>query len=240
MEIRPVAVIHTDFPTKFGIPRQANIVPELKGTVCFAPEFSQPEAVRGLEGFDYLWLLWDFSKEHREEHNATVHPPRLGGKESVGVFASRSPFRPNSIGLSSVKLDSVEYTEKGPVLHVSGVDMVDGTPIYDIKPYITFEDSHPRAKSGYVDTVSWKPLTVNDPDNLIRNSHLSPMQQSALLKVLEQDPRPRFDENSDGTRRYGFYFADLDVRFRVCGNELTVAELAPGLTPGPAPDDRLL
>jgi len=225
MEITPVAFIHTDFPTKFGIPRQANIVPELKGTITFAPAFSQPEAVRGMEGFDYLWLLWDFSKEHHEEHNATVHPPRLGGKESVGVFASRSPFRTNSIGLSSVRLDYVEYTDKGPVLHVSGVDMVDGTPIYDIKPYIAFEDSHPGARSGYVDTVDWKPLVVEDPDNIIAGSHLTELQKKALFKVLEQDPRPRFDENSDGTRRYGFYYADVDVRFRVNGSVLTVTEL---------------
>ena len=225
MEIRPVAVIHTDFPTKFGIPRQAGIVPELKGTIMFYPEYSQPEAVRGLEGFDYIWLLWDFSREHHASANATVHPPRLGGKTSVGVFASRSPFRPNSIGLSSVKLDSVEYTGKGPVLHVSGVDMADNTPIYDIKPYITFEDSHPGAKSGYVDTVSWKSLSVEDPGGLIAESRLSPLQQEALLKILGQDPRPRFDENSDGTRRYGFYYAGFDVRFRVCGDRLTVTEL---------------
>jgi len=225
MEIRPVARIHTDFPTKFGIPRQANIVPELKGTITFYPDFSQPESVRGLEGFDYLWLLWDFSKEHRTDHNATVHPPRLGGKESVGVFASRSPFRPNSIGLSSVRLDRVEYTDKGPVLHVSGVDMADGTPIYDIKPYITFEDSHPGAASGYVDSVSWVPLKVEDPDGIIEKSSLSAIQKAALFKVLEQDPRPRFDENSDGSRRYGFYFSDYDVRFRVNGDVLTVVEL---------------
>ena len=229
MEITPVAVIHTDFPTKFGIPRQAGIVPELKGMITFFPAFSQPEAVRGIEGFDYLWLLWDFSREHHEIHNATVHPPRLGGRESVGVFASRSPFRPNSIGLSSVRLDSVEYTDKGPVLHVSGVDMVDGTPIYDIKPYIAFEDSHAGAKSGYVDTVSWKPLTVTDPDDLIGRSHLTELQKKALFKVLEQDPRPKFDEVSDGSRRYGFYYADLDVRFTVTGDVLTVTELAPGI-----------
>ena len=229
MEITPVATIHTDFPTKFGIPRQAGIVPELKGTVTFSPAFSRPEAVRGIEGFEYLWLLWDFSKEHRDVHNATVHPPRLGGKESVGVFASRSPFRQNSIGLSSVRLDSVEYTDKGPVLHVFGVDMADGTPIYDIKPYIAFEDSHPGAKSGYVDAVDWKPLQVSDPQELIRNCHLTGLQKKALFKVLEQDPRPRFDEVSDGSRRYGFYYADLDVRFTVKDGVLTVTELAPGI-----------
>lgn len=225
MEIVPIAHIHTDFPAKFGIPRQAGVVPELTGTIVFEPRFSQPEAVKGLMGFSHIWLLWDFSLEHHKNHNLTVKPPRLGGKESVGVFASRSPFRPNSIGLSSVRLIDIEYTEKGPVLHVSGVDMVDGTPIYDIKPYIPYDDCHPDAKGGYTDEIIWEPLNVHDPDNLIENSDLTELQKKALLKILSQDPRSRFDSTSDGSRRYGFYFSIYDVRFRVTGKDLTVVEL---------------
>lgn len=225
MEIQPIATIHTDFPDKFGIPRQAGIVPELKGTIHFLPQYAQPEAVRGIEGFDYLWLIWDFSLEHHSCQNLTVRPPRLGGKESVGVFASRSPFRPNSLGLSNVHLDRVEYTEHGPVLHVSGVDMVDGTPIYDIKPYIAFEDAHPSVRSGFVDTHPWHELMVEDPQDLIGNSDLNEQQKVALFKVLAQDPRSKFDVVSDGSRRYGFYFSHYDVRFTVKENILTVTEL---------------
>lgn len=226
MELKPIAHIYTDFPAKFGIPRQAGIVRELEATIVFEPEYSQPEAVKGIEGFEYLWLIWDFSLEHHDKFQATVCPPRLGGKETVGVFASRSPFRPNSLGLSSVRLKEVEMTEKGPVLHVQGADMVNGTPIYDIKPYIAFEDSHEGAKSGYVDEREWKELTVLDPEGLIEKSDLTELQKEALWKVLGQDPRSRFDQKSDGSRRYGFYYAHYDVRFTVNGEELTVIELA--------------
>lgn len=228
MEITPVAHIHTDFPDKFGIPRQAGIIPELKGIITFEPSFSQPEAVRGLDGFDYIWLLWDFSLEHHDNFRATARPPRLGGKESVGIFATRSPFHPNSIGLSSVHLDRIEYTEKGPVLHVSGVDMADGTPIYDIKPYVTFEDSHPGARAGYTDTVEWDKLTVNDPDDLIGAAPLSVAQKKALRKVLAEDPRPRFDLKPDSDRIYGLYFGGLNIRFTVKDKALFVAEIGPG------------
>lgn len=228
MEIRPIAHIHTDFPTKFGIPRQAGLVPELTGIITFEPEFSQPEAVRGLEGFDYIWLIWDFSMEHHENFKATSRPPRLGGKLSTGVFAARSPFHPNSIGLSSVRLVKIEYTDKGPHLHVSGIDMADGTPIYDIKPYIPFVDSHPGARGGFVDAVPWQELTVEDPEKRIEKSSLSDTQKTALLKTLKEDPRPKFDLKPESDRIYGFYFADLDVRFTVNGNVLTVRELAPG------------
>lgn len=227
MEIRPIAHIHTDFPSKFGIPRQACLIPELLGTITFEPEFAQPEAVRGLEGFDYLWLLWDFSLEHRDSFKATTRPPRLGGKLSTGVFAARSPFHPNSIGLSSVRLLSVDYTEKGPLLTVSGVDMADGTPIYDIKPYVPFVDSHPDARGGFVDDVPWEELSVEDPNDLIGRSSLSEIRKAALLKILKEDPRPRFDIKPESDRVYGFYFAGFDVRFTVNGGTLFVKDLVP-------------
>ena len=225
MEIRPIAHVYTDFPEKFGIPRQAGIVPELLGTIVFEPEYAQPEAVKGMEGFDYLWILWDFSLTHRENFAASVCPPRLGGKETVGVFASRSPFRPNSIGLSNVRLLGISYTEKGPVLHISGADMVSGTPVYDIKPYLPFEDSHPDARAGYTDRILWKSLTVSDPLGIIEQSSLSETQKTALRKVLSQDPRSRFDSVSDGKRKYGFYFDCYDVRFTVKDELLTVVEM---------------
>ena len=227
MEITPVAHIHTDFPDKFGIPRQAGIIPELKGIITFEPSFSQPEAVRGLDGFDYIWLLWDFSLEHHDNFRATARPPRLGGKESVGIFATRSPFHPNSIGLSSVHLDRIEYTEKGPVLHVSGVDMADGTPIYDIKPYVPLVDSHPEARGGFVDDVPWEELSVEDPNDLIGKSSLSEIRKAALFKILKEDPRPRFDIKPESDRIYGFFYAGFDVRFTVSGGTLFVKELVP-------------
>ena len=226
MEIRPVAHIYTDFPTKFGIPRQSGVVEALKGRIVFEPYYRNPDAVHGLEGFSYIWVLWDFSKAHRKDWAATANPPRLGGKKPMGIWATRSPFRPNNIGLSSVRLERIEFTEnEGPVLHVSGIDMMDGTPVYDIKPYVSIYDSHPDARNGFVDETPFATLDVTDPLGLIAASHLSPGQQEALLGVLREDPRPRFDAENDGQRRYGFYFGDYDVRFYVKGNVLEVAEM---------------
>ncbi|MBR2531171.1 MAG: tRNA (N6-threonylcarbamoyladenosine(37)-N6)-methyltransferase TrmO [Lachnospiraceae bacterium] len=228
MEIRPVAYIHTDFPTKFGLPRQSGLVEGLKGEIVFEPYYRNPEGVKGLDGFSHLWLLWDFSLAHREDWSATAKPPRLGGRTHMGVWATRSPFRPNSIGLSSVRLDRIEMTaDRGPVLHVSGIDMMDGTPIYDIKPYISLYDSHPDARNGFVSETPFQELIVTDPDELIKKSALTAEQQEALYEVLRADPRPRYDADNDGKRRYGFYYCDYDVRFYVRGNMLEVAELVP-------------
>ena len=225
MEITPIAHIRTDFPTKFGLPRQSGLVEGLTGRIVFEPAFRQPEAFKGLEGFSHIWLLWDFSLAHMPAFSATVKPPRLGGKTHVGVFATRSPHRPNSIGLSSVRLDRIEYTEKGPVLHVSGVDMADGTPIYDIKPYVADYDSHPDARCGFTEATRDYALPVSDPDGLIAASDLTPDQQAALLEVLSQDPRPSYDADSTGSRRYGFFYCGYDVRFRVNEQGLYVTEL---------------
>lgn len=225
MNIEPIAFIHTDFPTKFGVPRQSGLITELKGTIAFEPKYRDPEAVKGLSGFDFIWLLWDFSRAHRKNWSATVCPPRLGGKTHVGVFATRSPFRPNSIGLSSVRLDEIELTDKGPLLHVSGVDMMDGTPIYDIKPYIAAYDSHAGARDGFTEGIIDADIRVCDPHRLIDKSMLSVEQKNALIKLLKEDPRPRFDADNAGERIYGFFYADYDVRFKVCGDILTVVEM---------------
>ena len=195
MEI--IAKIQTDFPTKFGIPRQSGLVESLKGVITFEPKYRNPQGVYGLDGYSYIWLLWSFSENHRQGWSATVKPPRLGGNKRMGVFATRSPFRPNDIGLSCVKLERVVLDEKnGPMLYVAGVDLMDQTPIYDIKPYIPFTDSHPDAKGGFSD---------------------------AVIYVLKQDPRPAYQR--DETRRYGVDFAGFDVRFHVKGQLLTVCEL---------------
>lgn len=214
--------IHTDFPSKFGIPRQSGLVPQLRGNITFEPEFRNPEAFRGLEEFSHIWLLWKFSKSEKKHWSATVKPPRLGGKKRMGVFATRSPYRPNDIGLSSVRLDKIVYDEKlGPVLHVSGADLLDGTPIYDIKPYITYADSHPDATEGFAGAVKEKELQVIFPKELL---DLYPEdKREAVLGVLRQDPRPAYD--TDETRVYGVEFAQYDVRFTVKGETLTVQEL---------------
>lgn len=214
--------IHTDFPSKFGIPRQSGLVPQLKGTITFEPEFRNPEAFRGLEEFSHIWLLWKFSRSEKEHWSATVKPPRLGGKKRMGVFATRSPYRPNDIGLSSVKLEKISYDSKmGPILHVSGADLMDGTPIYDIKPYIAYSDSHPDATEGFAGQVKEKELEVEFGEELLK---LYPEDtREAILGVLAQDPRPAYD--TDETRVYGVEFAGYDVRFTVKGNRLTVKEL---------------
>ena len=214
--------IHTDFSSKFGIPRQSGLVPELKGIITFEPEFRNPEAFRGLEEFSHIWILWKFSKSEKEHWSATVKPPRLGGKKRMGVFATRSPYRPNDIGLSSVKLEKVSFDEKcGPMLYVAGADLLDGTPIYDIKPYIAYTDSHPEATEGFAAGVKDKELQVDFPEELLKI--LPTGKQKAIIGVLAQDPRPAYD--TDETRLYGVEFAGFDVRFIVTGNLLTVREL---------------
>ena len=214
--------IHTDFPTKFGIPRQSGLVEELKATIIFEPEYRNPEAFRGLEEFSHIWLLWKFSKSEKTNWSATVKPPRLGGKKRMGVFATRSPYRPNDIGLSSVKLEKIEFDEKlGPVLTVAGADLMDGTPIYDIKPYIAYADSHPEASEGFAGAVKEKELVVEFPEELLE---MYPVEKrKAIAAVLKQDPRPAYD--TDETRVYGVEFAGFDVRFIVEGECLKVKEL---------------
>ena len=214
--------IHTDFSSKFGIPRQSGLVPELKGIITFEPEFRNPQAFRGLEEFSHIWILWKFSKSEKEHWSATVKPPRLGGKKRMGVFATRSPYRPNDIGLSSVKLEKISFDEKlGPMLYVAGADLLDGTPIYDIKPYIAYTDSHPDAAEGFAGTVKEKELQVDFPEELLEK--LPKEKRDAILGVLSQDPRPAYD--TDETRLYGVEFAGFDVRFTVTGELLKVKEL---------------
>lgn len=217
-----IAYIYTDFPDKFGIPRQSGLVKELTGKIVFEPEYRNPEAVRGLDEFSHIWLLWKFSESKKEHWSATVKPPRLGGKKRMGVFATRSPFRPNDIGLSSVRLEQIEMDEKdGPVLYVSGIDLMDGTPIYDIKPYIPLADCHPDAAEGYTGETKKHELFVEFPEELLC---IYPKEKrKAILGVLAQDPRPAYVQ--DPERVYGVSFAGYDVRFRVDGNVLKVCDV---------------
>lgn len=220
MEI--VARIHSDFSTKFGIPRQSGLVGSLKSMVVFEPEYRNPDALRGLEGFSHIWLIWEFSEAVRETWSPTVRPPRLGGNKRLGVFATRSPFRPNAIGLSSVKLDSIEtHPEFGVVLYVSGADLMDKTPIFDIKPYIPYTDSHPDAVGGFTDLANDYLLNVYFPDQWL--GMVPESRREALLEVLAHDPRPSYQ--NDSTRIYGFEFAGFDVRFSVNNEVLTVCEI---------------
>ena len=212
--IRPVAYIHTDFPTKFGIPRQSGLTGDLEAKIVFEPEFSNPEAIRGIEEFSHLWLIWEFSENVRKpgKWSATVRPPRLGGNMRVGVFATRSPFRPNPLGLSVVKLKRVEYLENGaPVLVVTGADMMDGTPVFDIKPYVPFADSHPEAKGGFTDQTKEYGLAVEIPEEFLE--FLPEEKRDPLRAVLAQDPRPSYQEDPD--RVYGMEFAGYEVKFTV-------------------------
>lgn len=223
MNIEPIAYFHSPMTSKFGIPRQSGLMNDLQGTIVFVPEFQNPDAIRGIEQFDYLWLIWEFSGNRVENANLTVRPPRLGGNERVGVFASRSPFRPNRLGLSCVCINKVEMnTPNGPIIHVAGADLMDGTPIYDIKPYVVYADSRPEARSGFVDQVEWQPLTVQMPDALA--TQFSDVELKGLRQVLSQDPRPRY--HHDESRVYGMPFAGRDVRFRVENGVLTVLEIA--------------
>ena len=216
--LRPIARIETDFKEKFGIPRQSGRVPSAEGRIVFLPEFRSPDALRGIEAFSHLWLIFDFSLAHREGFTPTVRPPRLGGNRHVGVFASRSPFRPNPLGLSSVRLLGVETTADGPVLRVSGVDLLDGTPIFDIKPYLPFSDCHPDATAGYAAEGEGHRLTVTFREGA--TPPLDGRRLAALTGALADDPRPSYQE--DPTRVYHMRFADTEVSFTVEGAHLTV------------------
>ena len=221
--LKVIATIHTDFPSKFGIPRQGGLVDALKATVTFEPEYRDASALRGLEGYSHLWLIWQFSESVMESWSPTVKPPRLGGNRRVGVFATRSPFRPNPLGLSCVRLLGVEHgTPRGPLLRVAGADLMDGTPVYDIKPYLPYVDSHPDAKGGFTDEIEYPRLRVDFPEELL--SKIPHGKQAALMEVLAQDPRPGYRHEGDD-RRYGVQFAGWDVRFRVDGDVLTVVEV---------------
>ena len=217
-----IARVRSDFPTKFGIPRQSGLVPELKARIVFEPEYRNPDAVRGLDQFSYIWLLWQFSEALRDTWSPTVRPPRLGGNTRVGVFASRSPFRPNSLGLSSVRLDKIDLdSDLGPVLHISGGDLMDGTPVFDIKPYLPYVDSHPDAEGGFTDQTREYGLRVDIPECLM--GYVPEEKRAALAAVLANDPRPSYQ--NDPSRVYGFFFAGLEVRFTVADGVLCVCEI---------------
>ncbi len=217
-----IAVIHNDFSDKFGIPRQSGLVSELKSEIIFEKKYAVNEAVRGLEDYDYIWLIWEFSKAADKEWRPTVRPPRLGGDTRMGVFATRSPFRPNSLGLSSVKLDSVELRPGvGPVLHVSGADLMEGTPIYDIKPYLSYVDSHPEASDGFAKDYTDYHLTVEFDEGTM--DRIPGDKLDALTGVLSQDPRPSYQEDPD--RIYGMSFGNMNVKFKVDNGVLTVKDV---------------
>ncbi len=235
MTIEPIAFFHSPLTSKFGIPRQSGLAATLPGHIVLAPPYRHEEALRGLDGFDYLWLIWEFSANTPSTRHPspltthlsplishlTVRPPRLGGNERVGVFASRSPFRPNSLGLSCVRFDRIEMSpHEGPVIHVLGADLMDGTPIFDIKPYVAYADAHADARSGFVDTRQWQPLQVVI-DAAVEAS-FTPAESEALRAVLAQDPRPRYHD--DPERVYGMPFAGHDVKFRVADGIVTVLD----------------
>ena len=222
VKIQVIARMHSDFATKFGIPRQSGLVEELRSTIVFEPEFRNPDALRGIEEFSHLWIIWQFSEAVRQGWSPTVRPPRLGGNTRMGVFATRSPFRPNNLGLSSVKLLGVEHTaEFGTVLHVGGADLMDGTPIFDIKPYIPYGDCHPEATGGFTDRAEEFLLQVDFPEELLK---ILPVEkQEAAMAVLSHDPRPSYQRKPD--RIYGLTFAGFDIRFKVSEDVLTVVEV---------------
>ena len=206
--MNPIAIFHSPFPTKFGIPRQAGVVSEIPGTIIFEKPFRTPDAIRGLEGFDFIWIIWQSAATNS---SPTVRPPRLGGNTHVGVFASRSPQRPNPIGLSSVRISHIDYdAPDGPVIHVLGADIMDGTPILDIKPYIPYTDSHPEARGGFTDTTDWHPLKVVGTDD------------SVLKQILEQDPRPHYHDDPD--RIYGMQYNGKDIHFKVKDKTLFIID----------------
>jgi tRNA-Thr(GGU) m(6)t(6)A37 methyltransferase TsaA len=228
MEIKPIARFRSPLKSKFGIPRQSGLVSSLTGSIVFESDYRHIEALRGIEDFDYLWLIWEFSANKRgvrsEEcgvRNLTVRPPRLGGNKRLGVFATRSPFRPNPLGLSCVRLERVEEDPKlGPVIYVRGADLMDGTPIYDIKPYVAYADAHPEANCGFVDQTAWEPLEVVIPEHVA--SRIPADHLEALRATLAQDPRPAFHD--DPERVYGMPYLNMDIRFKVSEGVLTVLE----------------
>lgn len=224
MEIRiePIAHMKSDFPSKFGIPRQSGLVSELRSTVIFEPKYRNADALRGIEGFSHLWIIWQFSEAVRQEWSPTVRPPRLGGNTRLGVFATRSPFRPNSLGLSCVRLLGIEQTEEfGCVIHVAGADLMDGTPIFDVKPYIPYSDAHPGALGGFTDQADPFLLEVDFPDHLLQL--LPEDKQAAAIGVLSHDPRPSYQKSQ--SRVYGLSFAGFDIRFSVRESILSVLEV---------------
>lgn len=222
MTITPIAHFHSPFASKFGIPKQSGLAPDLRGTIVFEPEWRNADALRGIEEFDYLWLIWAFSANRHQAVSPVVRPPVLGGNVRMGVFATRSPFRPNPLGLSSVKLDHVEWaTSKGPVIHVMGADLMDGTPIFDIKPYVAYADCHEGVRSGFVDSHPMQRLTVVVPPEM--EATLGADVTDVLRQVLALDPRPHYQ--NDANKTYGMPFEGRDVRFTVQGNVLTVVEI---------------
>lgn len=221
-KIQAIAHMKSDFPTKFGIPRQSGLVEELRSTIVFEPEFRNPDALRGIEGYSHLWIIWQFSQALRRDWSPTVRPPRLGGNTRMGVFATRSPFRPNNLGLSCVRLLGLEQTSDcGTVLHVAGADLMDGTPIFDIKPYIPYSDAHSDASGGFTDHAGDFLLDVDFPGHLLKQ--LPEDKRQAAIGVLSHDPRPSYQRDPD--RIYGLPFAGFDIRFQVAGQTLTVLEI---------------
>lgn len=222
MEITPIARIRTDFGSKFGVPRQSGVVAELTARIVFEPAYRNPDALRGLEDFSHLWLIWHFSEVKQEGWSPTVRPPRLGGNTRMGVFATRSPYRPNPIGLSAVRIVSVDlHTPDGPVITVAGADLMDGTPIFDLKPYLAYADSHPDAKGGFIEGLTDRSVQVSCDEALL--SPLPEETRKSLLAVLAHDPRPTYQNDPD--RVYGLAFGGVDVKFRVDGEKLTVLDV---------------
>lgn len=220
--IKPIAYIRNDFPDKFGIPRQSSLINTLKAEIVFEPEYRKPEAFRGLEDYSHIWLIWGFSENTKSNWTATVRPPRLGGNTRMGVFATRSPFRPNPLGLSSVRLESIElHSEHGPILHILGADLMNGTPIFDIKPYLPYADSHPEASEGFAGPLKNYSLRIECAPELLE--HVPSDKQEALLAVLAQDPRPSYQNNPE--RIYGLRFAGMEIKFRVENDVLYVIHI---------------
>lgn len=220
--LKTIAHIHCDFSTKFGVPRQSNVINSLKATVVFTPEYANNDALRGLEGFSHIWLIWGFSEAERDTWSPTVRPPRLGGNTRMGVFATRAPYRPNPVALSAVELEHIEYdTPNGPVLHIRGADLMNGTPIYDIKPYIPYTDCIAGAKGGFAEDAPKALLKVTIDEKKLQQ--IPEKSRESLKEVLSHDPRPRYQ--NDPERTYGMEFAGCEVKFKVDGEELTVTEI---------------